>query len=71
MCIRDRLRPGDIVLRVDDEPVHNLAHMFRTVWSLGNAGIDVPLLLLRNSELEEKTIKSAERGEFLRKGTVQ
>ena len=72
-CPADKagLRPGDIVLRVDDEPVHNLAHMFRTVWSLGNAGIDVPLLLLRNSELEEKTIKSAERVEFLRKGTVQ
>jgi S1-C subfamily serine protease len=72
-CPADKagLRPGDIVLRVDNEPVHSLAHMFRTVWSLGNAGIDVPLLLLRNSELEEKTIKSAERGEFLRKGTVQ
>ena len=72
-CPADKagLRPGDIVLRVDDEPVHGLAHMFRTVWSLGNAGIDVPLLLLRNSELEETTIRSAERSEFLRKGTVQ
>lgn len=72
-CPADKagLRPGDIVLRVDNEPVHSLAHMFRTVWSLGNAGIDVPLLLLRNSELEETTIRSAERSEFLRKGTVQ
>ncbi|MDE0359820.1 MAG: S1C family serine protease, partial [Rhodospirillaceae bacterium] len=33
-CPADRagLRPGDVVLRVDGQPVHNLAHMFRTVW---------------------------------------
>ena len=72
-CPADKagLRPGDVVLRVDDQPVHSLAHMFRTVWSLGTAGIDVPLLVLRNSQLEEATVKSAERSEFLRKGTVQ
>ena len=72
-CPADKagLRPGDIVVRVDDQPVHNLAHMFRTVWSLGNAGVDIPLLVLRKSSLQETTIKSAERGEFLRKGTLQ
>lgn len=72
-CPADKagLQPGDIVVRVDDQPVHNLAHMFRTVWSLGNAGVDIPLLVLRKSSLQETTIKSAERGEFLRKGTLQ
>lgn len=72
-CPADRagLRPGDIVLRVDGKPVHNLAHMFRTVWSLGDAGVDVPLLVLRDTQLQEATVKSAPRGEFLRKGTLQ
>ena len=72
-CPADRagLRPGDIVLRVDGKPVHNLAHMFRTVWSLGDAGVDVPLLVLRDADLQETTVKSAPRGEFLRKGTLQ
>ena len=72
-CPADRagLRPGDVVLRVDGQPVHNLAHMFRTVWSLGDAGVDVPLLVLRDAQLQETTVKSAPRGEFLRKGTVQ
>jgi len=72
-CPADKagLRPGDIVVRVDDQPVHNLAHMFRTVWSLGNAGVEIPLLVLRKSSLQETIIKSAERGEFLRKGTLQ
>ncbi|MDE0006540.1 MAG: S1C family serine protease [Rhodospirillaceae bacterium] len=72
-CPADRagLRPGDVVLRVDGKPVHNLAHMFRTVWSLGDAGVDVPLLVLRDAQLQETTVKSAPRGDFLRKGTVQ
>lgn len=72
-CPADKagLRPGDVVLRVDGKPVHNLAHMFRTVWSLGNAGVDVPLRVLRDTQVQETTIKSAPRGEFLRKGTVQ
>jgi len=65
------LRPGDIVLRVSDQPVHNLAHMFRTVWSLGKAGVDVPITVLRNSQRREATVKSAERSAFLRKGTLQ
>ena len=72
-CPADKagLRPGDIVLRVDGQPVNNLAHMFRTVWSLGGAGVNVPLLVLRDAQLQETTIKSAPRGEFLRKGTLQ
>ncbi|MDD9998904.1 MAG: S1C family serine protease [Rhodospirillaceae bacterium] len=72
-CPADRagLRPGDVVLRVDGQPVHNLAHMFRTVWSLGDAGVDVPLLVLRDAQLQETTVKSAPRGDFLRKETVQ
>ena len=72
-CPADKagLRPGDIVVRVDDQPVHSLANMFRTVWSLGNAGVDIPLLVLRKSSLQETIIKSAARGEFLKKGTLQ
>ncbi len=72
-CPADRagLRPGDIVLRVDGKPVHNLAQMFRSVWELGDAGVDVPLLVLRDAQLRETTVKSAPRGEFLRKGTLQ
>ena len=72
-CPADKagLRPGDIVLRVDGQPVRNLAHLFRTVWSLGDAGVEVALLVLRDAELRETTVKSAPRSEFLRKETLQ
>jgi S1-C subfamily serine protease len=65
------LRPGDIILRVDDQPIYSLAHLFRSIWSLGDAGVDVPLTLLRNSIRQETVVKSSERAAFLRKGTVQ
>ena len=72
-CPADKagLRPGDVIIRVGDQPVHSLANMFKTVWSLGAAGINVPLLVLRSSQLQEVVIKSTDRSEFLKKGTLQ
>ena len=66
-----RLRPGDIVLEVGGQPMFGLAQLFRSVWSLGDAGIDVHLTILRNSKRREIVVKSSERAAFLRKGTVQ
>jgi S1-C subfamily serine protease len=65
------LRPGDIVLEIGEHPIGNLANFFRTVWSLGEAGVDVPLTILRNSKRQEIRIRSSERAAFMRKGTVQ
>ena len=65
------LRPGDIVMQVDGQPIYSLAHLFRSIWSLGDAGVDVSLTILRNSKRQEVVIKSAERATFLFKGTVQ
>ena len=65
------LRPGDIVMQVNGEPIYSLAHLFRSVWSLGDAGVDVPLTILRNSKRRETVVKSSERAAFLWKGTAQ
>ena len=65
------LRPGDIVLEVQKQPVRNLANFFRFVWSLGRAGVDVPLTILRNTKRQELVVKSSERAAFLHKGTIQ
>ena len=42
---------GDLVVGVDDKPVEGMAEFFRGVWSLGNAGIDVPLNVYRDGDL--------------------
>src|SRR5215813_188503 len=39
---RAGLRTGDVVQTVGGEDVHSLAGMFRQIWSLGRAGVEVP-----------------------------
>jgi S1-C subfamily serine protease len=72
-CPADKagLRPGDVILGIDDEPVVGLANMFRRVWSLGSAGVDVPLNVLRNTERMQLKVRSGDRAGFQRKGTLQ
>jgi S1-C subfamily serine protease len=63
------VRAGDIVLRVADAPVKDLAGLFRRIWALGQAGVEVPLLINREGETFELNVKSADRRRFL-KGPV-
>jgi S1-C subfamily serine protease len=72
-CPADKagLRPGDVIVGIDDEPVVGLANMFRRVWSLGAAGVDVPLNVLRNAEKMQLKVRSGDRAGFQRKGTLQ
>jgi S1-C subfamily serine protease len=72
-CPADKagLRPGDVIVGVDHEPVAGLANMFRRVWSLGSAGVDVSLNVLRNTEKMELRVRSGDRVGFQRKGTLQ
>jgi len=72
-CPADRagLKPGDVILSVDDEPVTSLANMFRKVWKLGEAGVAVPLAVMREKERLDKVVKSDDRALFQRMGTLQ
>ena len=63
------VKAGDIVLRVGDTPVKDLANLFRRVWALGQAGVEVPLLVNREGETFELNVTSADRRRFL-KGPV-
>jgi S1-C subfamily serine protease len=72
-CPADRagLKPGDVILSVADQPVSGLANMFRKVWNLGEAGVEVPLGVLRESQKLDKVIRSDDRAVFQRTGTLQ
>ncbi len=63
------LKPGDIVVQVDGAEVRNLASFFRKVWSLGAAGVDVPLIVNRKGRTIEVSVHSGDRRKFL-KGPV-
>lgn len=60
------IKPGDVVLSVDDEPVNNLSGIFRKVWSLGSAGVEVPLLISSAGSLRNCQLKSIDRSIFYR-----
>ena len=48
------------------EPVKHLAQMFRSIWSLGAAGVVVPLTVLREGGSVEINVQSAARRDFLK-----
>jgi S1-C subfamily serine protease len=66
---RADLKPGDVVLSVAGTPVKTLGQMFRRIWSLGHAGVVVPLLINRDGKTLEASIRSGDRRRFL-KGPV-
>ncbi|HEU4618083.1 MAG TPA: S1C family serine protease [Gammaproteobacteria bacterium] len=72
-CPADRagLKPGDLVMAVGGKRVLGLSNLFRQVWKLGSAGVEVPFTVLRDSERLEIVVRSADRATFQRKGTVQ
>ncbi len=63
------LEVGDIVIGVGNQEVHDLAAFFRSVWSLGAAGVEVPLDIHREGSAFEVMIKSIDRTKLL-KGPV-
>jgi S1-C subfamily serine protease len=60
------LEVGDIVAEVDGEPVEALADMFRKVWSLGEAGVEIPLTVVRDGERLAVSIQSVDRNATLK-----
>jgi len=62
---RAGLQPGDLILTVNGKAVKGLADFYRKIWSLGNAGVDVPLSILRGIQIQNITVRSADRYQFL------
>ena len=60
------LRTGDVVLEVAGQEVKELAGFFRKVWSLGRAGVEVPLMVYRDGRTFEVRVTSGDRNRFLK-----
>ncbi len=65
------VRQGDLVLAVGDKPVTSREQLYRTVWDLGAAGVEVPLTLLRGAEVLDVTLKSVDRAAYFRQPARQ
>jgi S1-C subfamily serine protease len=63
---RAELKVGDVILAVKGAKVSSLAQLYRTVWALGPAGVDVPLTLYREGDTFDVAVKSSDRAKFLK-----
>lgn len=64
-----RVQVGDVILDVAGAKVSSLADLFRRVWSLGPAGVEVPLTISREGRVRALNVHSGDRRDFL-KGPV-
>jgi S1-C subfamily serine protease len=64
---RAGIRQGDVVQEVGGAKPASLADFFRKVWRLGQAGVEVPLTLVRKGAPIRLRVESADRGAFLKK----
>ena len=60
------IEPGDVVLRVNEEPVAGLSDLYQCIWALGEAGVGVPLTLVRSGAGVEIVVHSGNRYDFFR-----
>lgn len=64
---RAGVEPGDLILEIEGRPVTSMANMYRQIWGLGEAGIEVPLTVFRDKRILEIRISSADRADFYKK----
>jgi S1-C subfamily serine protease len=63
---RAGLQTGDLVLGVAGTEVRELIPCFRKIWSLGQAGVEVPLLIWREGDTFEVRVNSGDRDRYLK-----
>ena len=61
------IESGDIIVDVAGEPVNSLAGFFRTVWQQGEAGIEIPLTILRGEDYFRFAVITMNRSDLLLK----
>ena len=61
------IREGDLIKQVADSHVGTLADFYRHLWSLGPAGIEVPLTTVRGGTTLRLTVRSVDRADLLKR----
>jgi S1-C subfamily serine protease len=64
---KSELRTGDLVLAVGGVEIKDLAGFFRQIWSLGEAGVEVPLTISRDGQRMPVSVTSSDRRGFFKK----
>ncbi|MGZ5855331.1 MAG: S1C family serine protease, partial [Xanthobacteraceae bacterium] len=68
---RANIKSGDVVVAVAGSKIDSVASMFRRIWSLGNAGVEIPLTIVRDGRTMEVRVMSSDRNRLLKGPTLQ
>jgi S1-C subfamily serine protease len=60
------IRTGDVLMSVGAKEPRSLAGLYRHVWSLGAAGVEVPFSIYRDGKTIEARVKSGDRQRYLK-----
>jgi S1-C subfamily serine protease len=64
------VRNGDIVVGVGADPVKSHEELYRRVWGLGAAGVEVPLRILQGPDVRELRLRSIDRFQYFKEKPV-
>jgi S1-C subfamily serine protease len=60
------VRRGDVVIGVAGVPVKTHAELYRKLWSLGAAGVEVPIRILQDGDVRDVQVKSIDRTQYFK-----
>jgi S1-C subfamily serine protease len=63
---RAELKAGDVILAVQGEKITSQAQFYRKLWSLGPAGVDVPLTIYHEGVTFDVVLASTDRTRLLK-----
>ena len=63
---RAELKAGDVILAVKGEKISGQAQFYRKLWSLGSAGVDVPLTIYHEGVTFDVVLASTDRAKLLK-----
>jgi S1-C subfamily serine protease len=64
------LQVGDVIREVNGESVSGLANLFRRIWRTGEAGVEIPLTIMRDRESISVTVQSTDRDSCLKSASI-
>jgi S1-C subfamily serine protease len=64
------LRAGDVIVGIGGQPIKGQADFYTKLWGRGEAGVAIPLEVLRSGKVETITVKSIERERHFRQRTT-
>ena len=67
---RAGVQVGDLVIEVATARVTGLADLFRKIWGVGPAGVEIPMTLVREGSVSRVRILSVDRQELLKKPSL-